>query len=316
MDDERMEYHSRGKLLLTGEYLVLHGAIALAVPTVPGQKLTLTVSIGGGMLDWETRIQGETWLTMKLDPDSYEVLESDPEDRAAFPVHLLREAAELNGSSDWMKGKRALAEVEFDIRWGLGSSSSLISNIAYWAGVDPYQLLRRVSQGSGYDIAAARSDGPLLYDRRSHAPEHTRIVFNPPYLDRIGFAWLGHKQDTGKSVRSFLENATFRQEDIDRVSELGRHLVSAGDLAAVEEIITEHEDIMADILDREPVGSALFPDFEGTVKSLGSWGGDFIMFTAPSGWGKASGYFRGKGLETVLRYKEIIYDAQWNGKSG
>ena len=34
-------FNSNGKLLLTGEYLVLDGAKALAVPTIFGQSLSL-----------------------------------------------------------------------------------------------------------------------------------------------------------------------------------------------------------------------------------------------------------------------------------
>ena len=36
------EYYSNGKLLITGEYLVLDGAKALALPTKYGQYLTVT----------------------------------------------------------------------------------------------------------------------------------------------------------------------------------------------------------------------------------------------------------------------------------
>jgi len=34
-------YRSNGKLLLTGEYVVLDGALSLALPTTLGQRLTV-----------------------------------------------------------------------------------------------------------------------------------------------------------------------------------------------------------------------------------------------------------------------------------
>jgi len=38
---------------------------------------------------------------------------------------------------------------------GLGSSSTLIVNISKWANVDPFQVHKLISKGSGYDIAAS-----------------------------------------------------------------------------------------------------------------------------------------------------------------
>ena len=41
---EKQTFYSNGKLLLTGEYLVLNGAVALAIPTKFGQTLTIPAS--------------------------------------------------------------------------------------------------------------------------------------------------------------------------------------------------------------------------------------------------------------------------------
>ena len=55
------------------------------------------------------------------------------------------------------------SELTFDKDWGLGSSSTLISNLSQLARIDPYELNNRVFNGSGYDIACAKSESPLLY---------------------------------------------------------------------------------------------------------------------------------------------------------
>ena len=52
------QFYSHGKLLITGEYLVLDGAKALAVPTVFGQDLSVkkmipTKYIGKVLIIWE-----------------------------------------------------------------------------------------------------------------------------------------------------------------------------------------------------------------------------------------------------------------------
>ena len=44
------KYHAHGKLLLTGEYLVLKGAMALAIPLNEGQTLSVETSTEGGLL--------------------------------------------------------------------------------------------------------------------------------------------------------------------------------------------------------------------------------------------------------------------------
>ena len=47
------EFYSHGKLLLTSEYAVLDGALALAIPTKHGQSLTVT-SVKANTLQWNS----------------------------------------------------------------------------------------------------------------------------------------------------------------------------------------------------------------------------------------------------------------------
>ena len=34
---------------------------------------------------------------------------------------------------------------------------------------------------------------------------------------------------------------------------------------------------MSELLDTKTIKELLFPDFSGTIKSLGAWGGDFVL---------------------------------------
>jgi len=55
------KYFSNGKLLLSGEYLVLDGANALAIPSRYGQSLEVTVSEKEG-ISWTSKdINGKIW---------------------------------------------------------------------------------------------------------------------------------------------------------------------------------------------------------------------------------------------------------------
>jgi hypothetical protein len=60
---------------------------------------------------------------------------------------------------------------------------------------------------------------------------------------------------------------------------------------------------MSLVLETTIVKEALFSDFNGEVKSLGAWGGDFVMVLSDS---DPTSYFSSKGFETVISYDEMI----------
>ena len=60
---------------------------------------------------------------------------------------------------------------------------------------------------------------------------------------------------------------------------------------------------MSDILEMETIKEIAFPDFNGVVKSLGAWGGDFVMVISKE---DPRSYFASKGYETILSYEEMI----------
>jgi mevalonate kinase len=299
------KFRSNGKLLLSGEYLVLHGAWSLAVPTVFGQSLAVN-EIDQGTLLWKAKVVSEPWLDCEIDPDSWQIVHADQWDTARRLVPLLKAASEIRGDKEWLKGKEVNTEVEFDIDWGLGSSSSLISNIAWWAGIDPFRLSGSVSSGSGYDIACARSDQPLLYRTGGVIPEYKPIDFLPPFHERLAFVYLGSKQDSASSVRNYLNKALVREKDISKISAITQKLSRTGQLDEFEDLMREHEHILSAILGLTPVKLGLFPDYPAEVKSLGAWGGDFVMITMHQGWQTVKAYFSAKGMETVIPYHKMV----------
>ena len=66
-----------------------------------------------------------------------------------------------------------------------------------------------------------------------------------------------------------------------------------------------HERIIARCIGQEPVQKR-FPDFEGVLKSLGAWGGDFIL--AATKWDKSQvkAYFNEKDLDVIFGYQEMV----------
>ena len=57
------KYYSNGKLLLSGEYLILDGAYGLALPTSLGQEMIVSNGNLDGVLSWESLDKkGDDWF--------------------------------------------------------------------------------------------------------------------------------------------------------------------------------------------------------------------------------------------------------------
>jgi hypothetical protein len=67
--------------------------------------------------------------------------------------------------------------------------------------------------------------------------------------------------------------------------------------------IQKHEVQMSIILETHTIKESLFPDFNGVIKSLGAWGGDFVMAIATE---NPTDYFVSKGYKTIVPYNEMI----------
>ena len=205
--------------------------------------------------------------------------------------------------------------LDFDPNWGLGSSSTLISNLARWADVNPYELLKLTFGGSGYDIACATAEGPIYYQVKAEDPEPVEgpaplvepIDFNPPFADHLFFVYQGQKQSSSKEIKAFLAkaNPVDLQKDIEAVSEISRAVPKCETLDEFAMLMQCHERIISRCIGQEPVQKR-FPDFEGVLKSLGAWGGDFILAATEWTENQVREYFKGKGLEVVFGYKEIV----------
>ena len=306
MDETEKKFRSNGKLLISGEYLVLHGAWSLSVPTIPGQTLTVRKTGRSRTLRWRTKVGSESWLEGEIDPHDWRFSPVSDPDRSGFLIRVLKAAAHLRGDIRWLHGKEAVSELEFDLGWGLGSSSSLISNIAWWADVDPFLLSRSVSRGSGYDIACARSDRPLLYRIKEGRPESKTVSFGPPFRERLAFVYLGKKQDSATSVNNFLKKALVREKDLERISDIPERLSQVEGLDEFEALVNEHDRILSGILGLPAIKRGLFQDYPGAVKSLGAWGGDFVLITLHQDWKEVKQYFSERGLNIIIPWYKMV----------
>jgi len=301
------EFYSNGKLLLTGEYLVMHGALALAVPVKFGQSLRIGQQLPEPVIEWESLARGKQWFRATMAMPSFEVISSSDPTTATNLARILSEAGKLNRSPlDDVRGYQIKTLLSFDRNWGLGSSSTLISNIAYWFDIDPFELFWNIYDGSGYDIACARAYKPLTYKLVNRSPEIQRSFFFPEYHKQIWFVYTGEKAATGKSIQAFRQNQNFGLSDIETISSLTEEMTNAANLHDFERVVREHECVISKILKAKPVSETSFGDLEGAVKSLGAWGGDFVMITWRGNRSGLKEYLRAKGLEVFFRYDEMV----------
>ncbi|MEE4256627.1 MAG: GYDIA family GHMP kinase [Bacteroidales bacterium] len=311
---ERHTFHANGKLLITGEYLVMQGALALAVPTRFGQGMDVyhgipeneNTGIQERVLEWRSYYKGECWFECSFLIPDLQILKTSNTEKAGFILKLLSEANKLNPDT-LNDGHPILVEtrLEFSPDWGLGSSSTLISLLSEWFDIDPQKLFRKTQQGSGYDIACARSDTPIWYRLVLGSPIIQPVVFNPEFNDRIAFVYSGEKQDSAVAISTFLQ----KNKNLDareRISQIGRDIGSAGNLDEFNSLVNEHETIMSEILELPKVKEQRFPDFPGSIKSLGAWGGDFIMASSEIGYNGILSYFSRKGLHTAFAFDDIV----------
>lgn len=305
------KFYSNGKLLLTGEYLVLDGADALAIPTRFGQDLTIQ-PINEPQLIWGSFTnEGDCWFEAAFNISKLRLtsatFNSNKEGGAEFIaetlLNILKEAKKLN--PNFLNTKNGLVvktNLTFPKNWGLGSSSTLINNIASWANVDPFTLLWNAFSGSGYDIACAKYDTPIIYTLNNGIPSIMETQFVPSYADELFFVYLNQKQNSREGIaqyKQYKEEANFL---IPEINKLTQEFLDASSSEKLNSIIIEHEHIISSIIKQEPVKKRLFSDYFGEIKSLGAWGGDFVLAT---GGKNTPEYFKNKGFNTILPFKEM-----------
>ena len=302
----KQEFYSNGKLLITGEYVVLDGADALAIPTSYGQWL-LVDTIKEPKIYWNSIDEkGEIWYEDEFELINDEIFHSihNNNETAKRLIQILNSAKQLN--PDFLKqgiGFKITTKLNFPRNWGLGSSSTLINNIANWAKVDAYKLLKETFGGSGYDIAAAQHNNPISYSISNGMSSTKEVKLQWNFTNQLFFIHLNKKQNSREGIshyQSQKENSTLSLKEI---SKLTSKIISCNALQEFESLITQHEDIISKIINQKTIKELLFKDYSGAIKSLGAWGGDFILAT---GKNDDIEYFRKKGFETIIPFKNMI----------
>ena len=301
----KQTFYSNGKLLITGEYVVLDGAKAFALPTKFGQNLIIE-NAEGKQITWKSYdSDGSIWFQ---DTIAF----SDIINKTTFENHavkntlitILHEAYQLN--PDYLQksnGYSATTKLTFPKNWGLGTSSTLINNISSWLKIDAFELLQKSFGGSGYDIACAQNDTPILYQLLNKKPNVEKVAFEPNFKENIYFVYLNKKQNSRNAIESYNKKKNNLEAIIPQINDITDQILNSNDLENFEIQLEKHEYLMSQVLETATIKQTSFTDFDGTIKSLGAWGGDFVMVISIQ---KPHEYFRQKGYSVVLSYAEMI----------
>ena len=301
MKHKTTTYYSNGKLLLTGEYFVLDGALALSVPTKYGQNLQVR-PINEKKIYWKSIDEkGTTWLDTEFNLPIHSNVSVDP--IISDLQNILAKVVELNPDFFNLTGYKISTNLTFPRDWGLGSSSTLINNLAQWAKIDAFTLLNKTIGGSGYDVACAQNDKPILFQLAKENPSIEPIDFFPQFSDQLYFVYLNKKQKSSKEINRYQTIKKEISEAVKTVSEITKLLIATSKLDEFEMFISEHEKLVSSVIQLPTVQDIYFKDYFGKTKSLGAWGGDFILAT---GNDDTPNYFKKKGFETVLLYKDMV----------
>ena len=295
---------SPGKLMLTSEYFAMDGALVLAVPTRLGQEFSFEEKPDGkSLIFWQAFHQGKLWLKAVICYQSWQVLETNIPSSAEFILKTLKNVRTLSSvkfKNDFTY--HLTTNLQFPADYGLGSSSTLMTNLAEWAEIDPFHLNKISLGGSGYDIAVAKEKSAVLYQS---VPEikYEKVNFDPSFKNQLIFIHLNQKQDSREGIAHYRSKRK-SQNHVDEFSDLTRNILLCNEFENFSRLMLIHEQKISDFLEIPTVKSRFFADCPVFVKSLGAWGGDFVMSAKFDGF---KDYFWGKGFTTIFDYSDLVY---------
>lgn len=296
--------YAHGKLLLSGEYLVMHGAVSLAMPVNMGQSIEI-FQTGSTFVEWQAFDPSGKWFDAVFSMPDFSVINTSDSETASKLADFLISSNEL---SAWVGDEGLLVKTTlgFNRKWGLGSSSTLIALFADFAGADPYELHSLTSKGSGYDIACAYASSPILYQVNGKRRKIIPVDFSPEFSKNLYFIYLEKKQDSSREVLEFLKkSADLFRDEVELISQLSLEMLKSASLEQFISVVERHESVMEKVLGIDAVKRTLFADFPGAVKSLGAWGGDFVLAATYRDLAFVKDYFGQKDMHTIVPFSSF-----------
>ena len=263
-------------------------------------------SISGAIIHWKSiSSTGKTWFETQFSVDTKLKISCNNNSEIALRLLQVLKTLQLLNPTLFKtnQGFNLTSTLEFPVNWGLGSSSTLINNLSQWAKVDAFKLLDLTFGGSGYDIACAQNNTAILYQLSAGIPLISPVSFVPVFSRSLFFIHRNQKQNSRDGIAAYKESTKHKIVDYNKLNSLTLELLNCCDLEAFKICIGTHEEYIGSLLQQQPLKEALFSDYDGAIKSLGAWGGDFFLATGNS---NSINYFKTKGYTTIIPFSEMI----------
>lgn len=298
MQIETLNFTASCKLMLFGEYLVLEGAKSLAFPLKYGQNLQVEPATE---IIWQSHSPEGIWFEASFTAD-LKLIDTNNQEVAETLLKLFQSIANKNPSLNLLNSYKAVAD--FNLNWGLGSSSTLISLLSQWSGVDPFYLLNQSFGGSGYDIACATASKPIIFQKEDSKNTWHEVTLSENITKYLLFVYLGKKQNSRNEIKRF-QSAEVTRGDIEKMNNIVDKSQICNSIDNFEQLLNKSEELLSPIIGKQQLKEHIFVDYEYSIKSLGAWGGDFFLATFRD-LDAAKKYFSNKGLTTMFTYNEMV----------
>ena len=302
---------SHAKLILMGEYAVLHGTNAICLPLRTGQKLDVKNTLPG-QIHWKWSFEDTILADFTLASESLEIIETNA-GNAQWAIDLILFIRQQNPAFLKNKGCNLHFINLFPPEWGLGSSSATISSLCRFAEVNPYLVNEQLMGGSGADIACTTAEEWFLYRRSLPDPDIWQIPTEYPFPQNTFFIYSGQKQETAGHLKKIARSENKANGAIwPEINKFILRFLAASTLPEAFKIIDDHELLIASQIQKQPIGNT-FKGFPGKVKSLGAWGGDFFMALSQQPPGFVKNYFSKKGYDKVFLWEDFMNAIEFSG---
>jgi mevalonate kinase len=270
-----MQTQTGTKLLLFGEYSILNGGCGLTVPIKYTQRMTTK----------ENENKGIRWFTKSINVDYL----TNSDFIKKVETYLI--SNNINNIDIYTK-------LDYPINWGLGSSAGTIVNLCNIFKLNRMHFYKCVENGSGYDVLCIDRKCPTIYQDGSIT--ETRYI--PKFKDNLYFVYLGNKSNTANAILESKKDKTITRE----IDNIIQEVLNCNNLQYFNLLIREHETMVSKLANQQKAKDRLFKDYFGEVKSLGAWGGDFVLATSNRNKTETFKYFERKGM-IIKRYSDFIY---------
>ena len=103
-----------------------------------------------------------------------------------------------------------------------------------------------------------------------------------------------------------MKEKTVSEQLIVEMSVLSGEFAACREQSEFNRLIRKHERMIGSLIGQMPVKEQFFADFDGEIKSLGAWGGDFYLVSTEQPFAAVKKYFENKGLSTMFRWDDLI----------